>query len=70
MKSTKLSNVIVAYGPDGKINKVIQLTERDYEEFERAMQWPEDLEAYDRLNSTLHVTFDGCIVGATPRGSR
>ena len=61
------TNAIVAYGPDGKQRKVIELTEKEYAELERAMQWPEDLEAYDRLNSVLHISFDGRIVGTSPR---
>lgn len=61
------TNAIVAYGPDGKQRKVIELTEKEYEELERAMQWPEDLEAYDRLNSVLHISLDGRIVGTSPR---
>jgi len=61
------TNAIVAYGPDGKQRKVIELTEKKYAELERAMQWPEDLEAYDRLNSVLHISLDGRIVGTSPR---
>jgi hypothetical protein len=63
-------NAIVAFGPDGKANRVIELTEQEYNELERAMQWPEDLEAYDRLNSVLHISLDGRIVGTTLRGSK
>lgn len=63
-------HAIVAYGPDGKQNKVIELTEKEYAELERAMQWPEDLEAYDRLNSVLHISLDGRIVGTSPRWSK
>ena len=60
-------NAIVAYGPDGNQRKVIELTEKECAELERAMQWPEDLEAYDRLNAVLHVSLDGRIVGTSPR---
>lgn len=55
-------HAIVAYGPDGKQNKVIELTEKEYEELERAMQWPEDLEAYDRLNKPVYATLEGWII--------
>ena len=64
------TNAIVGYGPDGKVTRVIELTEADYQELERAMQWPEDLEAYDRLNSVLHISLDGRIVGTSPRWSK
>ncbi len=59
---TKLNNVIVAYGPDGKQRKVIELTDKEYAELERAMQWPEDLEAYDRLNTPVYATLEGWII--------
>jgi len=53
---------IVAYGPDGKQRKVIELTEQEYDELERAMQWPEDLAAYDRLNTPIQATLEGWII--------
>ena len=53
---------IVAYGADGKQRKVIELTEKEYAELERAMQWPEDLEAYDRLNTPVYATLEGWII--------
>lgn len=53
---------IVAYGADGKQRKVIELTEKEYAELERAMQWPEDLEAYDRLNTPIYATLEGWII--------
>lgn len=53
---------IVAYGADGKQRNVIELTEKEYEELERAMQWPEDLEAYDRLNTPVYATLEGWII--------
>ena len=53
---------IVAYGADGKQRKVIELTENEYAELERAMQWPEDLEAYDRLNTPVYATLEGWII--------
>lgn len=56
------TNAIVAYGPDGKQRKVIELTEKEYAELERAMQWPEDLEAYDRLNTPVYATLEGWII--------
>jgi hypothetical protein len=33
----------------------IQLTEQDYNEIERLLQWPEDLDAYDRSNSPINL---------------
>jgi len=33
-----------------KDGKTIKLTREEYLELERAMQWPDDLPAYDRLN--------------------
>lgn len=55
-------NAIVAYGADGKQRKVIELTKKEYEELERAMQWPEDMEAYDRLNTPVYATLEGWII--------
>ena len=55
-------NAIVAYGPDGKQRKVTELTEQEYDELERAMQWPEDLAAYDRLNTPIQATLEGWII--------
>jgi hypothetical protein len=62
MKKQASINAIVAYGPDGKQTKVIELTDKEYEELERAMQWPEDLEAYDRLNTPIYATLEGWII--------
>jgi hypothetical protein len=61
MKKQK-PNVIVAYGPDGKQRTVIELTEKEYADLERAMQWPEDLAAYDRLNTPVYATLEGWII--------
>lgn len=55
-------HAIVAYGPDGKQRKVTELTEQEYDELERAMQWPEDLAAYDRLNTPIQATLEGWII--------
>lgn len=33
----------------------IKLTAEEYSLFERAMQWPEDLPAYDRLNTPTNL---------------
>lgn len=61
MKKT-YTNAIVAYGPDGKQREVIELTDKEYAELERAMQWPEDLAAYDRLNTPVYATLEGWII--------
>lgn len=34
----------------------IQLTEEEYAELERAMQWPEDLAKYDKINSPTNLS--------------
>ena len=34
---------------------IIELTEQEYKELERAMQWPEDLEQYDKLNAVTNL---------------
>lgn len=40
----------------------IQLTEQDYNEIERLLQWPEDLAAYDRSNTpTQLIEIDSLI---------
>ena len=61
MKKTSI-NAIVAYGADGKQTKVIELTDKEYAELERAMQWPEDLKEYDRLNTPVYATLEGWII--------
>jgi hypothetical protein len=55
-------NAIVAYDADGKEKTVIELTEKDFADLERAMQWPEDLAAYDRLNTPIKATLEGWII--------
>jgi aspartate 1-decarboxylase len=42
--------------------KIIALTEKEYANIERAMQWPEDLAAYDRLNAPIKATLEGWII--------
>lgn len=37
-------------------DKKIPLNQQDYAKLERAMQWPEDLPAYDKLNKTTNLT--------------
>lgn len=44
---------IIKYGQDGQEIGAIELTEEEYNELERALQWPEDLQRYDRLNKPL-----------------
>jgi len=58
----KVNFALVAHGSDGKVTKVIELTEKEYLELERAMQWPEDLPAYDRLNTPIYATLEGWII--------
>jgi len=45
----------------------IQLTVEQYEELARAMQFPEDLEAWDRANTPTRVTLDGDILTVVDR---
>ena len=61
MKKQSIS-AVVAYGPDGKQREVIELTDKEYAELERAMQWPEDLAEYDRLNKPVYATLRGWII--------
>jgi hypothetical protein len=51
MNKTKFC--ITATAQDGKA-KIIELTLEEYLAFERAMQWPEDLAAWDRLNTPIN----------------
>jgi len=46
---------IVQFGQGGKEVKAIELTEEEYLELERAMQWPEDLAKWDRLNTPIEA---------------
>lgn len=46
---------IVQFNQDGKEVKAIELTEEEYLELERAMQWPEDLAKWDRLNTPIEA---------------
>lgn len=41
---------------------VVALPEEALEWLERALQWPEDLAAYDRLNTPIKATLDGWII--------
>ena len=45
----------------------IPLTVEEYEELARAMQFPEDLEAWDRTNTPTRVTLDGDILTVVDR---
>jgi hypothetical protein len=45
----------------GKARSFIKLTREQYLGLERAMQWPEDLAAYDRLNTPIN----GAELGAS-----
>jgi len=63
----KTRNAVVAHGADGKVTRVIELTDEDYAALERALQWPEDLEAYDRLNTPIKATLQGWIINPHPR---
>ncbi len=38
------------------MDKVIPLSKEEYNELERAMQWPEDLERWDRTNTPTPLT--------------
>lgn len=44
---------VTQYGQDGQKVGAIELTEQEYQELERAMQWPEDLARYDRINKPI-----------------
>lgn len=44
---------ITIFDKHGKRCGEVPLTEQEYKELERAMQWPEDLARYDRLNKPL-----------------
>jgi hypothetical protein len=48
------TNEIVAYGPDGKQRAVVELTDKEFDAMQRAMQWPEDLAQWDRLNRVIN----------------
>jgi hypothetical protein len=39
-----------------KTQKDIKLTQQEYLEMERAMQWPEDLARYDRIAKPTNLT--------------
>jgi hypothetical protein len=47
-------NAIVVYGMDGKEKDVIELTDEEVNALERAMQWPEDLAKWDRINRVIN----------------
>jgi hypothetical protein len=38
---------------EGNEKLAVELTEKEYVEMMRAMQWPEDLEKFDRINSAV-----------------
>ena len=37
-------------------DRIIPLTEEQYSELERALQWPEDIERYDRIAKPTNLT--------------
>ena len=41
---------------------IVPLPDEALEWLERALQWPEDLAAYDRLNTPIKATLDGWII--------
>jgi len=41
---------------------IVPLPKEALQWLERALQWPEDLEAYDRLNTPIKATLDGWII--------
>lgn len=47
-------NAIVAFGPDGKEQGIVELTDKEFDAMQRAMQWPEDLAQWDRLNRVIN----------------
>jgi hypothetical protein len=53
MEKLQVKFAVVAYGSDGKASNKVELTEQEYNALERAMQWPEDLAKYDRLNKPI-----------------
>lgn len=54
MKKDVYVNAVLAFGADGKEQSVIELTDDEYAALERAMQWPEDLAKWDRLNRVIN----------------
>ena len=60
MKKTKFG--FVSVDAHGNQSKLIELTEKEYADIERALQWPEDLAAYDRLNAPIKATLEGWII--------
>ena len=52
---------------DMDTSRDIPLTVEEYEELARAMQFPEDLEAWDRANTPTLVTLDGDILTVVDR---
>lgn len=55
MKQIAKQKGIAVYDQHGKQTSFIELSDKDFDEMERAMQWPEDLAAYDRLNTPIRV---------------
>lgn len=37
-------------------DRIIPLTQKEYEELARALQWPEDLERWDKIAKTTALT--------------
>lgn len=58
---TKPYAVIVEHKADGTQRVAARLTVDEYLELERAMQWPEDLEKWDRLNTPTYAGLDGVM---------
>ena len=57
MKSNETYGVITKLDANGKECVVAKLDLEEYEAFQRAMQWPEDLAKWDRLHAPIKAGF-------------
>lgn len=39
-----------------KTKRIIKLSDKQYKELERALQWPEDVKAWDKLNTPTNLS--------------
>lgn len=57
-----INDTVEALKEDASDDAVIPLSKSDHQKLERAMQWLEDLAAYDRLNTPVRAMLEGWII--------
>lgn len=63
MNTKRLESDTVGINEESTVKtEIVDLPKEALEWLERALQWPEDLAAYDRLNKPIKATLHGWII--------